>query len=809
MRAICETCNAVQPPDWQPGDLCGHCGNVVRREKRCHWCVKLTPDGKYCRHCGAGLVPDAQYGAARWLKHVGSDQFVIPDRLAAMDPEQVEHFTRLYQRHAIVAERHVDDLAFAEGFARQRGWARALEEELLPRLPLPDDELAAFTLPPLHGTTDAEKLLEIRETSPYKTTRVLASLARLRLWQGTDATVQEAGVYRDFHDAHDYLSSPDQALKTEAGLTLCHWRMLLENVSYSTEWQLKGAVLAALNGPLQVEAQTAVALFDACNQPEPQPVPAEALGSPDPDVAFAAALASHAPDALHAALRVPRRRYAAARILTTMGADFDLAALLPGFTPEQIGKLLWPISKQQRPRPDLRPLLQQIIAGQQPISSSDIAPVEELLLLDLHPGDAERLVSQYPEPRFLAKLLQVPTLPPAEVAAVCRELLRLGLFDTGKLTGLLALIQADGLPLTFVPETIGTVTLENLSSLQQVVYHQLNTHAGPDLQPLHTLLRRLRWDVSLPVKVRNWAHEPLEYWYAGSADSHRPELTFTEEAATAYFPTFRAFIEEFLYGLEHPAELATLATGFRFARPLGAVRELDDSALANTPLATLPPALLGRFSAALLAFVNDDQNDNYHREGGLHLLNLMRFHQPWQAEAQARFETLLGGYYGSRVQKSLAVPADHAVIPFDPADGGWTHDSLVPDPATAADYNYWTFAGAQPAPLSLYEKEEVEEALALRIGFLNADYEKEHERHPEVPFDRESVLIDLPRYARQYVPFTTANGRKLVWVQLLRHPPADWRTHLLRVLDGGNHAIQAVCRIDTGQVLALSINGPA
>ena len=52
MRAVCEGCGAVQPHDWKAGDLCGACGQAVRRDVRCFWCAKWTPQGRFCRACG-------------------------------------------------------------------------------------------------------------------------------------------------------------------------------------------------------------------------------------------------------------------------------------------------------------------------------------------------------------------------------------------------------------------------------------------------------------------------------------------------------------------------------------------------------------------------------------------------------------------------------------------------------------------------------------------------------------------------------------------------------------------------------------
>jgi len=389
MRVLCEACGHAQPPDWQPGDLCTQCGAVARREKRCHWCARLTPEGRFCRHCGSGLVPDAQYGAARWLRHLGADQFVIPDRLAAMDPEQVDHFTRLYQRHAAVAERHVDDVAFAESYLRQRGWAQSLENELLPRLPLPnDDALAALAQPARQGTTAAEQLLEIRATTPFVTTRQLSALARLRLWQAGDAGFDVA-LGPDLDLAEQALRAPDAALRTEAALVLIHWRLVV-----STGPLPLPAVAEVLHAATDfaVEAAVGLALLAAHRRGEAQPVPLAALAAEDADVAFAAALAHHAPEPLLAALPQPGRRFAAALTLVKMNLDFALAPLLPGFNPDQLADLLRVLAWQKQPRPDLRPFLTAAVAGQY-----DLYPVARQAareLLALAPGPADDLARE-------------------------------------------------------------------------------------------------------------------------------------------------------------------------------------------------------------------------------------------------------------------------------------------------------------------------------------------------------------------------------------------------------------------------------
>src|SRR5215469_10358880 len=124
MRAVCEVCQAPQPIDWKPGDSCINCGQQVRRDLRCFWCVKWTPGlGKFCRSCGAAIVDARRFGAARMLKAAGVDRFGIPKMLAELDPDQVENFERIYEHHDGVLNRHLDHVRFLESFLQSKSWS--------------------------------------------------------------------------------------------------------------------------------------------------------------------------------------------------------------------------------------------------------------------------------------------------------------------------------------------------------------------------------------------------------------------------------------------------------------------------------------------------------------------------------------------------------------------------------------------------------------------------------------------------------------------------------------------------------------
>ncbi|GAB3635950.1 hypothetical protein GCM10027422_15400 [Hymenobacter arcticus] len=629
MRAICETCNQVQPPDWQPGNLCTNCGTVVRREKRCHWCVALTPAGKFCRHCGAGQVPDDQYGAARWLKHMGTDQFVLPGRLAALDPEQVEHFTRLYQRHAIVAERHLDDMAYAEDFARQRGWVRAWEQVLLPRLPLPDAELAAFTLPPSRSTTAMERLLEIRQTSPFAVSQVLAALARLRLWQihGSEADYKELGIWQDRELAERHLQDPDPAICTEAALTLSHWRLV--SVGAPPASQLLDALRTTTTFP--VEVATSLALAAARQQGKGQPVPALALAAEDDDLAFAAALANYAPDPLLAALRVPLRRYVAARTLTRMQFDFNLAALLPGFARHELEELLYLVSIQERPRPDLRQFLQEVTNKQHGLDAGSRDRARTLLARDLRPGDAARLVSENPDLSFLENFLKNTPLPPLELVAMCRELVNTNQFTNNMLS---ENVEAQ-LPFSFIPEVWRTAPATSLQGLRALATQQLTTYADGEALALANFLRAVVWEEAVATEARGLAHRVLFTWYQGYRHPSQVRLSFAPAAAAVYFGSFEAFVEHFTYGLEHLPTLVALDADSDVLRLLETAAEPADAPALLQALALLPLPLMLRLRRALVALARDYDRWSLPRQWAVRTLALLQQHAPWREDVRA------------------------------------------------------------------------------------------------------------------------------------------------------------------------------
>lgn len=140
----CEKCDAKQPNDWKAGDSCTTCGGMVREEVRCTWCVKLTPKGKFCKHCGSEVQPDKYFGAARILKSIGVNQMELGEKLKELPEPKLEQYQSRYNRHLAVVQRAVEDMQRLEKMVVIQGQQKysQIEDELLNKIPFDDETLA-------------------------------------------------------------------------------------------------------------------------------------------------------------------------------------------------------------------------------------------------------------------------------------------------------------------------------------------------------------------------------------------------------------------------------------------------------------------------------------------------------------------------------------------------------------------------------------------------------------------------------------------------------------------------------------------
>lgn len=80
---FCAHCGAKQPKDYKSGHLCTSCGKQAEPILTCYWCAASGP-GKFCRGCGAALVPTGELELAILLKRDGLPKDDIPKKLQSL-----------------------------------------------------------------------------------------------------------------------------------------------------------------------------------------------------------------------------------------------------------------------------------------------------------------------------------------------------------------------------------------------------------------------------------------------------------------------------------------------------------------------------------------------------------------------------------------------------------------------------------------------------------------------------------------------------------------------------------------------------
>lgn len=543
MRAICEACDAVQPPQWTAGDLCCACGKAVRQEVRCFWCVEWTPAGKFCRGCGAEVVEPRRYGAARMLKDAGTDRFSVPKMLRELDPEQLDNFSRIYERHAAVAERHVSDLRFLERHLRSAGSSAALDDALVRELPWPADRLKALTLKPLAAGDDRSTAAAIAAATPFEETRALASIVRLRLG--------DLAVLRDVAG----LAGTDGTVGIEAARALLWWRTAvraeragLDRFGAERSWI---SVLARSPDPLEAALYAAGRPDRAALQP--------VLDATDPDLRIAAALALGDRERLQAMLACdPDQLWAAACRLADLG---EAAALAPVLTEADSGLRLAILRRWRgkEPVPVLRQILIRIL---EELPAPDDRQRSDEVLADR----ALRLAARGLPDELAARvarcaghgpyacqglLCDEAGLGPAGIAAVIDELIARGRIG-GDMTGIEAAARRGAIPAGFVPQRIVPGMPAGLRIELLRVAELQYAHGGGD--DLLRLFWRTVYDAPEPeVREAAWWGQLRAERVRGMALSEKGSLRLGIADIERCFGSVREFLPRFEAMLADPA----------------------------------------------------------------------------------------------------------------------------------------------------------------------------------------------------------------------------------------------------------------
>lgn len=217
----CHNCAAVQPANYQAGDHCTSCGDVVREDVRCGWCTKYVPNQKFCRECGFEMVEPMLFGVARMLKNAGIDQLSIPGKVAEMAPDQIGHYKSLYNRHYAILQNRVEEIRLCEKYLTSNQYSEDFENEYISKIPFNEsifNSLGGEPQGPFQNRP--EKLAEIQAKSPNSDARVLALLAS---FYNEDFPLDE-GAKRARHDATARaLNRSDQHWVADGLAAMSHW----------------------------------------------------------------------------------------------------------------------------------------------------------------------------------------------------------------------------------------------------------------------------------------------------------------------------------------------------------------------------------------------------------------------------------------------------------------------------------------------------------------------------------------------------------------------------------------------------------
>jgi len=609
---------------WQAGDLCVHCGQAVRRDVRCFWCVAWTPAARFCRHCGAETVDERLFGAARMLKDAGTDRFTVPKMLRELDPEQVENFTRIYQRQGAVVARHIDDLRLCERHLRQAVWSATAEDALVAELPWDAKRLAAMAPPEQDGDEPA-RLRAIHASSPLPIARTLAALALLR-------HDDEAALA----DARAALAHEDPAVQGEAALILAGWRA-------QTAFNLRGLdrqlaeILRAMPG-----TPAAVRLAWLSRHDEVA-LPADARDHADAETAFTAALVAGDRDRLRAALAGDAlMRIAAGCALVRLGESEALGPVLTEGPDAVLDELLHTLASAKAAAPALEGELLAILTGHPAARLRERAA--RVLIRSCRPGQGLRIAELARDDRSIwQSLLQSPAVGPEDLQAIGLLLVRRGRFSMNQY-GMSDAAKDGRMPIGFVQAAWAEADGEARHELCRFVEAQLGHR---DDEALHRFLMHVVFG-DHPAKLRAAAWWSLHRWY--KRDEHRGEgpLALEPAAIRRFFGTVADFVPRLSAVLSDHATLKEVGLYDRLAALLG----YGDAAI-GPELIACPAETLQLVRQLLRVMAGEDYHPHL-RSGAAKALLHVAGHPLWRGEVREAVVTLQAAKAGMYELEKLA-----------------------------------------------------------------------------------------------------------------------------------------------------------
>lgn len=377
------------------------------------------------------------------LKAAGVDQFTVAQRLETLDPEQFANLTRIYQGHAIVVARHVEQLEFLQRHLRHQHWVADLEDRLVPELPWSGTTLNSYQTSPtieLIGDSPSDTIAtiaRIRASTPFETTRALSSVALLRL----DDFSAHSEVREWFHN------SSNPTFRDESALALTSWR-----VNFAVGFDSDNEIIDQLRAsPFTVPAGVRLAAL----QRGTVALPPDASTSEDAETSLGAALITGDCDRLHAALLGDDlEQMAAATALIRLDFTDRIANVLRDGSDAVRARLIQELTMARKPFPGLENELVQII---ETTTDESIRERAALVASSTITGDVALRIARaaHGEARIFQSLLQRSTFGPDDMARLIDFMIESGSFS-GTQYGLSTVVENGRLGVSFVPTRFAT-----------------------------------------------------------------------------------------------------------------------------------------------------------------------------------------------------------------------------------------------------------------------------------------------------------------------------------------------------------------
>ncbi len=288
-------------------------------EVRCPACTRFKAPRGPCPRCGCGELPPERHGAARMLLHAGVDRFSLAERVALLEPRQVELLEQQYAQQWAMAQPVLEDVRRCAASLLQEGFVEDAEDLLAERLPMDPSLLAREVGPPERPQT----LEALFAKSASEEVRRLAALALMH--QGELSWNIQSSVRSSLFEKG--------RVGVEAMLAVTRWRVWQWIRLDADGWERVRELARKALRLSELAPRAAVAWVRAARGEEPEVdvlfALRQGLSHSEPDVRFECALCLQDEAGLVAALDSPDAEVVseARRALASLGSGLLFARL--------------------------------------------------------------------------------------------------------------------------------------------------------------------------------------------------------------------------------------------------------------------------------------------------------------------------------------------------------------------------------------------------------------------------------------------------------------------------------------------------